>query len=37
MDNGTLAAIGSTPILRLDRLVPDGHATLWVKLEAANE
>ena len=31
-----LAAIGSTPLVRLERLVPDGHAAIWVKLEAAN-
>ena len=36
METGTLAAIGSTPLVRLTRLVPDGHAAVWVKLEAAN-
>ena len=36
MNEGTLAAIGSTPLVRLERLVPDGHAAVWVKLEAAN-
>ncbi len=36
MDEGTLAAIGSTPLVRLDRLVPDGNAAVWVKMEAAN-
>jgi cysteine synthase A len=36
MDEGTLAAIGSTPLIRLRRLVPDGHAAVWVKMEAAN-
>jgi cysteine synthase A len=34
--NGPLAAIGSTPLIRLSRLVPDGHAAVWVKIEAAN-
>ena len=36
MDEGTLAAIGSTPLVRLARLVPDGDAAVWVKMEAAN-
>ena len=36
MSDGTLAAIGATPLVRLDRLVPDGHAAVWVKMEAAN-
>ncbi len=36
MNEGMLAAIGSTPLVRLERLVPDGHAAVWVKLEAAN-
>ena len=36
MDEGTLAAIGSTPLIRLGRLVPDGAAAVWVKMEAAN-
>jgi cysteine synthase len=31
-----LAAIGETPIIRLDRLVEPGGAEVWVKLEAAN-
>jgi cysteine synthase A len=34
--SGTLAAIGNTPIVRLTRLVDDGMAEVWVKLEAAN-
>ncbi len=33
---GVLAAIGSTPVVRLDRLVEPGCAEVWVKLEAAN-
>jgi cysteine synthase A len=33
---GVLEAIGNTPLVRLDRLVPAGGAELWVKLEAAN-
>jgi cysteine synthase A len=36
MEQGTLAAIGSTPIVRLQRIVPDAHADVWVKMEAAN-
>jgi cysteine synthase A len=36
MDDGALAAIGSTPVMRLSRLVGDRHAAVWVKLEAAN-
>ncbi len=36
MDEGTLAAIGSTPLVRLERLVPDDQAAVWVKMEAAN-
>ena len=31
-----LAAIGSTPIVRLERLVEPGMAEVWVKLESAN-
>ncbi|NNF64468.1 MAG: cysteine synthase family protein, partial [Acidimicrobiia bacterium] len=31
-----LAAIGNTPIVRLERFPPDGAAEVWVKLEAAN-
>jgi len=30
------AAIGSTPLVQLKRLVPDGAAEVWVKLEAGN-
>ena len=31
-----LAAIGGTPLVRLERLVEPGMADVWVKLEAAN-
>src|SRR5215210_346383 len=31
-----LGAIGSTPIVRLNRLVPSGSAEVWVKLESCN-
>jgi len=34
--SGGLAAIGGTPVVRLERLVDDGCAEVWVKLEAAN-
>ena len=33
---GALAAIGDTPVVRLDRLVDGDCAEVWVKLEAAN-
>jgi cysteine synthase A len=33
---GALAAIGSTPVVRLDRLVEPGMAEVWVKLESYN-
>jgi cysteine synthase A len=33
---GTLAAIGSTPLIRLHHLASDGMAAVWVKLEGAN-
>jgi cysteine synthase A len=36
MEEGTLAAIGSTPMVRLDRLASGGYAEVWVKMEAAN-
>jgi cysteine synthase len=36
MEEGTLAAIGSTPLVRLERLASDGDAAVWVKMEAAN-
>ncbi len=28
--------IGATPVVRLNRIVPEGSATVWVKLESAN-
>lgn len=34
--HGALAAIGSTPLVRLDRLVDADMAQVWVKMEAAN-
>ena len=36
MHEGTLAAIGSTPLIRLERLAPEDHAAVWVKMEGAN-
>ena len=38
MDNvgAGLSAIGNTPLVRLGRLVPDGAAEVWVKLEGGN-
>jgi cysteine synthase A len=33
---GMLGAIGSTPIVRLERLVEPGMAEVWVKVESAN-
>ena len=36
MPEGVLAAIGSTPVVRLTRLVELGMAAVWVKMEAAN-
>lgn len=33
---GTLAAIGNTPVARLDGLTAPEDATVWVKLESAN-
>jgi cysteine synthase A len=34
--SGGIAAIGGTPVVRLARLVDEGCAEVWVKLEAAN-
>jgi len=31
-----LGAIGSTPVVRLERLVEEGSAEVWVKLESVN-
>jgi cysteine synthase A len=36
METGTLAAIGSTPLVRLEHLAEPDGAAVWVKLEAAN-
>lgn len=33
---GGLAAIGNTPLVRLGKLVPEGAAEVWVKLEGGN-
>jgi cysteine synthase len=34
--NDTLGAIGNTPVVRLRKLVPEGSADVWVKLEFLN-
>lgn len=34
--SNVLAAVGDTPMVRLDRVVPDGHARVLAKLELAN-
>jgi cysteine synthase A len=36
MRPGVLGAIGSTPVVRVERLVEPGMAEVWVKLESAN-
>lgn len=33
---GVLSSVGHTPLIRLDRLPPEGGAEVWVKLEGAN-
>lgn len=33
---GGLSGIGNTPVVRLDRIIDDGSAEVWVKMEAAN-
>ena len=33
---GGLAAIGNTPLVRLGKIVPDGAAEVWVKIEGGN-
>ncbi len=33
---GGLAAIGNTPLVRLGKLVPEGAAEVWIKLEGGN-
>jgi cysteine synthase A len=34
--SGALAAIGNTPVVKLDRLVEPGMAEIWVKIESDN-
>ena len=34
--DGGLAAIGRTPLVRLEHVVPDGAAEVWVKVEGGN-
>ncbi len=36
MSKGALGTIGSTPVVRVERLVEPGMAEIWVKLESAN-
>ena len=36
MRTGALGAVGSTPLVQLERLVEPGMAEVWVKLESAN-
>ena len=36
MSQGTLSAIGNTPLVRLERLTEAGMAEVWVKMEGAN-
>ncbi|MDQ3379593.1 MAG: cysteine synthase family protein [Actinomycetota bacterium] len=36
MRTGVLGTIGSTPVVRVERLVEPGMAEVWVKLESAN-
>lgn len=36
MRPGVLGAIGSTPVVRVERMVEPGMAEVWVKLESAN-
>ena len=35
-DDGALALIGNTPIIRLQKIVPDDAAEVWLKFEAGN-
>ena len=35
-DEGALALIGNTPIIRLQKIVPDDAAEVWLKFEAGN-
>lgn len=32
----TLSSIGNTPAIRIDRLVPEDGAEVWIKWEGAN-
>ena len=34
--NTTLSGIGNTPLVRLNRIVPNNSAEVWIKLESAN-
>lgn len=34
--NGPLSMVGDTPVVRLERIVPEGAAEVWVKVEGAN-
>jgi cysteine synthase A len=34
--NHAYELIGHTPVVRLNRIVPEGAATIYVKLESAN-
>jgi cysteine synthase A len=36
VNHTVLAAIGNTPLVRLQRLAPEGGAEIWIKLEYAN-
>lgn len=33
---GALNAVGATPLIRLERIVPDGAADVWLELEGGN-
>ena len=35
-NDGALALIGNTPIIRLQKIVPDDAAEVWLKFEAGN-
>jgi cysteine synthase A len=36
LDQFLLASIGGTPLVRLERVVPDGCGAVWLKLESGN-
>tara|TARA_B100001123_G_scaffold41489_1_gene42655 strand:+ start:31782 stop:32711 length:930 start_codon:yes stop_codon:yes gene_type:complete len=36
INNTTLSGIGNTPLVRLNRIVPNNSAEVWIKLESAN-